>query len=60
MSKLTKDLKVTVQDRARRDPKFRQALLQEAIRCLKSGELETGTAALQDYLKSKAEVRRKA
>jgi hypothetical protein len=43
---LTKDFKETVQARARRDPAFRQALLQEALATMLEGDLETeGRAA---------------
>jgi len=47
---LTKDFKETVQARARRDPAFRQALLQEALTTMLEGDLETGKAVLRDYI----------
>ena len=47
---LTKDFKQTVKVRAERDAAFRQALLTEAVDQLLSGELETGTAVLRDYI----------
>ena len=47
---LTRDFKETVQARARRDPAFRQALLQEALETMLAGDLETGKAVLRDYI----------
>jgi DNA-binding phage protein len=47
---LTRDFKETVQARAARDSAFRQALLQEAVRAMLDGDLETGKAALRDYI----------
>jgi DNA-binding phage protein len=47
---LTKDFKETVQARARRDPAFRQALLQDALETMLKGDLETGKAVLRDYI----------
>jgi DNA-binding phage protein len=47
---LTRDFKETVQARARRDPAFRQALLQEALATMLAGDLESGKAVLRDYI----------
>lgn len=47
---LTQEFLVTVQARARRDKKFRQALLQEAVSCILNGELEVGKVVLRDYV----------
>lgn len=47
---LTKDFKDTIQARARRDPAFRKALLQEGVECLLSGDVDTGKAVLRDYI----------
>jgi DNA-binding phage protein len=47
---LAKDFKETVQARARRDPAFRQALLEEALATMLDGDLETGKAVLRDYI----------
>jgi len=33
-----------------RSPKFRRALLREAIECLLSGDVDTGKAILRDYI----------
>ncbi len=47
---LTKDFKETVKARMERSPKFRRALLREAIECLLSGDVDTGKAILRDYI----------
>ena len=47
---LTKDFKETIQERARRDPAFRKALLQEGTECLLAGDLDVGKAVLRDYI----------
>ena len=47
---LTKDFKDTIQARAQRDPVFREALLQEGVECLLTGDVETGKAVLRDYI----------
>jgi putative addiction module killer protein len=47
---LTKDFKHTIQARARQDPAFRKALLQEGVECLLSGDVDTGKAVLRDYI----------
>ena len=47
---LTKSLRETVQVRARRDAKFRQALLGEAMQALLDGDLEEGRAALRSCI----------
>jgi DNA-binding phage protein len=47
---LTKDFKETVKARMERSPKFRRALLREAIECLLSGDIDTGKAILRDYI----------
>lgn len=47
---LTKDFKETIQLRARRDPTFRKALLQEGAECLLAGDLDTGKAVLRNYI----------
>lgn len=47
---LTTDFKETVRARAQRDPKFRQALLREAVECYLQGDLDTGKALLRDYV----------
>jgi DNA-binding phage protein len=47
---LTRNFKQTIFERAQRDPKFRKALLVEAVNELLSGDLETGKAMLRDYI----------
>ena len=47
---LTRDFKETIQERARRDAAFREALLKEAIDALLSGDVETGKTVLRDYI----------
>ena len=47
---LTRDFKETVQARAERDPAFREALLQEGVECLLSGDVDTGKAILRTYI----------
>jgi hypothetical protein len=47
---LTHDFKETVQARARRDRRFRHALLREAVECVINGDLETGKAVLRNYV----------
>jgi len=47
---LTRDFKDTVKARAERDPKFRAALLTEAVEQLLSGDVDTGKAVLRDYI----------
>ena len=47
---MTKDYKDTIQARARRDPAFRKALLQEGVECLLASDVNTGKAVLRDYI----------
>lgn len=47
---LTKDFKDTVKARMERSPKFRRAMLREAIECLLAGDVDTGRAMLRDYI----------
>jgi DNA-binding phage protein len=47
---LTRDFKTTVKARVQRDPKFRKALLREAIESAIAGDLDTGKAVLRDYI----------
>jgi len=47
---LTRDFKDTVKARAERDPKFRAALLTEAVEQMLSGDMDTGKAVLRDYI----------
>ena len=47
---LTRSFRETVQARARRDVKFRRALLSEAMQALLDGDLEEGRAALRSCI----------
>jgi DNA-binding phage protein len=47
---LTHDFKETIRARAQREPKFRQALLREAVEGYLTGDLETGKSVLRDYV----------
>jgi len=47
---LTHHFKETIRARARREPKFRQALLREAVESYLTGDLETGKSVLRDYV----------
>lgn len=47
---LTRDFEETVRARARRDPAFGQALLQEAVATMLDGDLDTGKAVLRDSI----------
>ena len=49
---LPRDFKLTVAARAQRDPKFRQALLTEAITAYLAGDTMTGKAVLRDLVKA--------
>jgi len=47
---LTRSFKDTVQMRAQQDPRFRRALLIEAIEALLAGDMASGKAVLRDYI----------
>ena len=47
---ITRDFKETVQERALRDPEFREGMLRESIECMLTGDLQTGKALLRDYI----------
>jgi DNA-binding phage protein len=51
---LTHDFKETIRARAQRDPKFRHALLREAVECVINGDLATGKSVLRDYVNATA------
>jgi hypothetical protein len=46
---LTRNFKEFVKSRIERDPKFRQALFQEAVQTLIEGDVDTAKAVLRDY-----------
>jgi len=47
---LTKEFRATVRDRAQRDPKFRRAMLIEAINALLEDDVEVAKSLLRDYI----------
>ena len=47
---LTRDFKEAVQERAARDPVFREALLKEGVECLLAGDVDAGKIVLRDYI----------
>ena len=47
---LTGDFKETIKARVQRDPAFREELIKEAIRCIHSGDVDTGKAVMRDYI----------
>jgi hypothetical protein len=50
MSRLTRSFRETVQARVKKDSAFREALFQEAIDCMLSGDIDTGKSVLRDYI----------
>jgi DNA-binding phage protein len=47
---LTRSFKTWVRDQVDGDPKFRDALLREAVDLLLTGDVSTGKAILRDYI----------
>lgn len=47
---LTRSFRVTVMERAERDPEFRLGLLEGAVDCLLEGELAPALIILRDYI----------
>ena len=47
---MTRDFKETVLARLARDPEYRDALLQEGVECMLSGDMDTGKTILRDYM----------
>ncbi len=47
---LTKDFRETIRERAKREPPFRCALLQEAIEQVLADGIESGKAIIRNYL----------
>jgi putative component of toxin-antitoxin plasmid stabilization module len=50
MMPLTKDFRETIRERAQQEPRFRRALLREAIELMLSGDEKTGRAILRNYI----------
>ena len=47
---LTRDFRETIRERLQNDPEFREALLEEGVKCLLSGEVDVGKSVLRDYV----------
>ena len=47
---LTRDFRITIRERLARDPGFREAMLEEGVRCLLPGEVDVGKSVLRDYV----------
>ena len=47
---LTRSFKEFVKSRIERDPKFRQAMFQEAVQTLIEGDVDTAKAVLRDFI----------
>jgi len=47
---LTRSFKKFVKSRVERDPKFRQAIFQEAVQTLVEGDVDTAKSVLRDYI----------
>ena len=47
---LTRDFKVTIQERVLTDPEFRVGLLTQAAECLLDNEINVAKALLRDYV----------
>jgi DNA-binding phage protein len=47
---LSRDFKETVAARVKRDPAFKEALFQEGMQALFTGDVEAGLIALRDYI----------
>ena len=49
---LTRDFRETVQERARREPEFREMLLTSGVQCLLNGEVNVAKVVLRDYIET--------
>ena len=47
---LTRDFKITIQERVQSDPEFRVGLLTQAAECLLDNEINVAKALLRDYV----------
>ncbi len=47
---LTRDFKVTIQERAQTDPEFRVGLLTQAAECLLNNEVNVAKVLMRDYV----------
>ena len=57
---LTRSFRVTVMERAERDPEFRRGLLLEAVNCLLEGEFAPAMIILRDYVNATVGFRKLA
>ena len=48
----TRSFKTMVEERLASDPGIREALLRESVETMLTGDMETGKAALRDYIKA--------
>ena len=55
---LTKDFRETIRERAQREPRFRKALLREAMELMLSGDEKTGRAILRNCIDATVGFRR--
>lgn len=53
---LTRDFRLTAVARAKRDPAFKTALLQEALQAFLEGEVAPGLILLRDYINATAHI----
>jgi hypothetical protein len=49
--KLVKEFNLSVQERAKNDPAYREALLDEAVRLLRAGKRKMGAALVMKYVR---------
>lgn len=47
---LTRDFRVTIRDRLKRDPRLRESMFEEGVQCLLAGEVDVGKSVLRDYV----------
>ncbi len=53
---LTHDFKETIRARMQHDPRFRHALLREAVDCIFNGDHATAKAVLRDYSNTRTDT----
>jgi hypothetical protein len=56
---LTKDFRESIRKRAQEEPRFRTALLREAIELMHSGDEKTGRAILRNDINAKLTFKRR-
>jgi hypothetical protein len=50
------EFRKTIRERAQREPRFRRALLREAIELMLSGDEKTGRAILRNYINAAVDI----